>query len=72
MEIMEQAFLKSSTSGGQAQESSKRTGVLKKKKLTKEASVQTSITTTVPTPALRRSSHNVPVSISREDSTQTD
>jgi hypothetical protein len=53
------------------EEKPKRVTSIKKKKQLKDASVQTTHSTTVPTPALRTVSRNVPLLISREEATQT-
>jgi hypothetical protein len=55
----------------QTAEVSKRSRVVKKKRSSRDASVQTSVSTTVPSPALRQVSRNVPLLIAREEATQT-
>lgn len=69
--LAEKAIMPESSKKEELKETPKKTKILKKKRHVKDASAQTSVSTTVPTPALRRMSIHAPLLIAREEATQT-
>lgn len=69
--VEESAKTQPKDEGSQTAEELKRLRIVKKKRSIRDASVQTSVSTTVSSPAIRRPSRSAPLLIAREEATQT-